>query len=67
MPHYEVPSTAISRANKEAMANCICSAAIATPTANALHAFPFSFWQVSISSRTGNHHPHIRGIPNETS
>ena len=70
MPDYDMPSTAISGANKEAkevMASCNCLAAIATLIANGLYAFPFLCWQVSTSSRSGKHHPYIHGILNETS
>ena len=56
-----MPSTVISRANKEVTASCNRSAAIATLTANGSYAFPFSCWQASISSRK-----YVHGIPNET-
>ena len=64
MPDYEVPSAAISRANKEVMASCNRLAVIATLTANGSYAFPFLCWQLRISSRIGNHHPYIHDTPN---
>ena len=54
-----MPSTVISRVNKEVIASCNRSAAIATLATNGSYAFLFSCWQASISSRTGNHHPMV--------
>ena len=35
---------------------------MAALTAKGSYAFPFLCWQVSVSSRTGNHHPYMHGI-----
>ena len=37
-------------------------AVITALAANGSYAFPFSCWQASISSHTGNHHPYIQDI-----